>query len=126
MDPVSLPALGGLGGLLVALSYAGRLVYDWWRARRKAPIEKASASVSDAATVNAMLSAALKEEREEVQRLSGEVAELRTQNSVLYQRMRELREQYEREITQLRGELEEALDRLESLRLRLRTDLPES
>lgn len=126
MDPVSLPALGGWAGLLVSLAYIGRLAFDWWRDRRKAPQERTSATVSDAAAANAMLLASLKEEREEVQRLSGEVAELRTQNSVLYQRMRELREQYEREIMQLRGELEEALDRLESLRLRLRTDLPES
>lgn len=124
MDAGSVLTGGGTAALLVGLAYIGRLGFDWVRDRRKAPIESRSANVSDAAGVNAMLLASLKEERTEVQRLSEEVAELRTQNSALYQQMRELRREYETEVASLRRQLDEASQRLEGFQMRLRTELP--
>ena len=124
------PALtgGGSAALVFALAYVGRLGLDWWRERRTTPTAAgtaATAAVSDAATANALLLASLREEREEVQRLSAEVAEMRTQNAALYQRMREQRAEYEREISALRGQVDDFRRQLDSLQERLRSDMPD-
>lgn len=115
---------GGAAALVVALAYAGRLGLDAWKERHSAPTAATSSAVTDAATANSLLLAALQEERVEVQRLSGEVENLRISNSRLYEQMRAQRQDYERELSELRQQLTEVSDRLAGLQTRLRDDLP--
>ena len=127
MDIASVLTGTGSAALVVAVAYAGRLGLDWWRERRTTPTaasRAASAAVGDAATANALLLASLHEEREEVQRLSGRVQELETQNALLYERMRDQGREYEREISALRGQVDEFRRQLDSLQERLRTSDP--
>lgn len=115
---------GGTAALLIALAYAGRLALDWLKERRTGTSAVVSSAVTDAATANSLLLAALQEERIEVQRLSGEVENLRLSNAKLYEQMREQRQEYERELAELRKQLGAVSDRLASLQTRLSTEIP--
>lgn len=123
MDLNSALTGGGSAAIVVAITYAGRLALDWWQGRTTPPSATPhTAAVADAATANALLLAALHEEREEVQRLSGRVQDLETQNALLYERMRDQRREYEREISALRGQVDGFRRQLDDLQRRLQTD----
>jgi uncharacterized protein involved in exopolysaccharide biosynthesis len=120
----SLLAGGGLAGLLTAIAYAYKQIMASRREDDTIPQVAAAAAVTDAQATNAMLLAALKSERDEVQQLSKEVGELRVANSNLYAQLRQQRAEYETELSALRGQLTEVSDRLAVLQTRLSTDLP--
>ena len=124
-DVESLLTGGGTGGIIVALAYAYQQFQASRREKKAEPRATASASVNDAVAANAVLLAALQEERVEVQRLSGEVENLRMSNAKLYEQMRSQRAAYERELADLRTQLNEVSDRLAGLQSRLRADIPE-
>jgi chromosome segregation ATPase len=124
-DIESLLTGGGAAGVIIAVTYA----YQQWQASRREekaePRTAISAAVTDAAAANSLLLAALQEERVEVQRLSGEVENLRMSNAKLYEQMRSQRSAYERELSDLRQQLNEVSDRLAGLQSRLRADVPD-
>jgi chromosome segregation ATPase len=120
----SLLAGGGLAGLLTAIAYAYKQIMASRREDDTIPQVAAAAAVTDAQATNAMLLAALKSERDEVQQLSKEVGELRVANTNLYTQLRQQRAEYEAELSALRGQLTEVSDRLALLQSRLSTDMP--
>jgi septal ring factor EnvC (AmiA/AmiB activator) len=120
----TLLAGGGLAGLLTAIAYAYRQIMASRREDDAIPAAASAAAVTDAQATNAMLLAALKSERQEVQQLSREVGELRVANTELYAQLRQQRSEYEAELSALRGQLTEVSERLGVLQSRLSTDLP--
>lgn len=113
---------GGTGGMVVALAFAYQQYQASRRDKRTAPAEANSAAVTDAAAANSLLLASLREEREETQRLSGRIEDLETQNALLYERMRDQRREYEREIAQLRRQVDSVQDQLSQFETKLRRD----
>lgn len=120
----TLLAGGGLAGLLTALAYAYRQIKAAQNDDETIPAAASAAAVTDAQATNAMLLAALKSERQEVQQLSREVGQLRAANTDLYAQLRQQRAEYETELSALRGQLTEVSDRLAVLQTRLSSDLP--
>lgn len=124
-DIESLLTGGGTAGVIIAITYA----YQQWQASRREekaePRAAISAAVTDAAAANSLLLAALQEERVEVQRLSGEVENLRMSNAKLYEQMRSQRAAYEKELADLREEINAVSRRLHEAEQRVRIDLPD-
>lgn len=76
MDTTSLLTGGGVAGLLGAAAYLGRLALDWRKEKRAAPRQDAAASITDAATANAVLVQSLDALRAENQRMARKIKHL--------------------------------------------------
>lgn len=123
-----IPELGGAGGAIAAVGFAIKYVADAWKARRDGKREDKTATVADAATTNAMLLAALKEERDENVRKSKRIDTLEREVSNLRTEIVEQRESHEEQIRNARAEAEaqigELRRRLDELQRQISASLP--
>lgn len=111
--------LGGPFAIFAAVVIAGKYgvdAYNAWRSGRPAKVP----ALSDAATTNALLLSALEVERTQAIRKDKRIDELENELGELRVQMYQQRDDYERELLELRRQLESVTVRLEGLQLRLR------
>lgn len=113
MDAGTIVTGTGSAGVLLLISYLGRLALDWWR-NRDTPRNETAGAVTDAAAANALLLASLRETKEREDQLSGQVENLRSQNARLYEQVRQQRRDHERDMDALRAEYEKEIAALKS------------
>ncbi|MCW2543122.1 MAG: hypothetical protein JWM40_674 [Frankiales bacterium] len=81
---------GGVAGLVIAVSYIGRLVLDWFKEKRSGDVVEKSTSVTDAATANAVILQSLKALGEENVRLQKKVGHLESESAAKDRKISEL------------------------------------
>lgn len=111
MDAQSMLAGGGLTGLAGAIYLACKLVFDWLRDRHNGEITGKSASVTDAATANAVILKSLEALRIENDRLHRKVNHLDAENEQKDNKIAEL----ETRLNQIAGELADRETRLNQI-----------
>ena len=92
---------GGVAGLVLSLTYVGRLALDWWRDRHTVSSSTASAHVGDAATANAVLVKTLEGLQAENGRLQARVQHLEAEDQRKADKITEL----ERRLSDIATEL---------------------
>lgn len=113
-----LAAQGSPLALLAFLIIGGKYLFEAIAASRKAKNEGAPTPLRDAATVNEMLRSALKDEREENVAKSARIDALEDE----VDRLRERGIRYEREIAELRKQLDQFARKIDSLQGEIRRD----
>lgn len=111
--------LGGpfalIGAIVIAAKY-GVDAMNAWRAGRPTKVPQ----ISDAATTNALLLSALKSERKNGEEKDRRISELETNVDSLRKMLYDQSDNYERELLDLRRQLEYVTVRLENMQARIR------